>query len=512
MPRNGSGTYTLPAGNPVVTGTTISSTVQNNTTSDIATALTQSIAADGQTTPTANLPMGGFRHTGVGNASARTTYASAADVQDGTIVYLTATAGTDTITATAALSMLAYATGQRFHFVAAGTNTGAATLNINSIGAKAVTKYGSVALTAGDIPAGAAVTVIYDGTRFQIDSIKVELRTTANTWSATQTMTAALNYAAAVDVASAATTDIGAAASNNVRITGTTTITSLGTASAGITRKVRFAGALTLTHNGTSLILPGSANITTAADDTAEFYSLGSGNWLCLVYKKASGQAIIGGGGVQVFTGNGTFTAKVTGTHVIIIQAGGGSGGGGNAGNFTGSGGGGGGAAGEYSVIQQSLTATTGYAVTVGTGGAAAAATANGNAGNNSVFAGTSTITCLGGSGGSANVTSTGGAGGAPVAGKGGTGGAGGGGAGVSASQLAGGAGGTGGTTNTTGGGGGGGGTSFFGAGGNGGNVTVAGTGAINYGSGGGGGGGQNSNNTGKAGGAGADGIVIVMW
>jgi len=55
MSRNGSGTYNLPAGNPVVTGTTISSTWANNTLSDIANSLTQSIAADGQTTITGPL-------------------------------------------------------------------------------------------------------------------------------------------------------------------------------------------------------------------------------------------------------------------------------------------------------------------------------------------------------------------------------------------------------------------------------------------------------------------------
>lgn len=49
MSRNGSGTYTLPAGNPVVTGTTITTTWANNTLSDMATALSGSIAADGQT-------------------------------------------------------------------------------------------------------------------------------------------------------------------------------------------------------------------------------------------------------------------------------------------------------------------------------------------------------------------------------------------------------------------------------------------------------------------------------
>jgi hypothetical protein len=59
MSRNGSGTYSLPAGNPVVTGTTISSTWANNTLADISTALTGSVAADGQTPITGALQMGG---------------------------------------------------------------------------------------------------------------------------------------------------------------------------------------------------------------------------------------------------------------------------------------------------------------------------------------------------------------------------------------------------------------------------------------------------------------------
>src|SRR5512133_2781966 len=61
----------------------------------------------------------------------------------------------------------------------------------------------------------------------------------------------------ASDVSSASTTDIGAAAGRIVDVTGTTTITSLGTVAAGVWRIVRFTGALTLTHNATSLILPG---------------------------------------------------------------------------------------------------------------------------------------------------------------------------------------------------------------------------------------------------------------
>jgi hypothetical protein len=49
MSRNGSGVYSLPAGNPVVTQTTISSSWANSTLADIAATLTDSVAADGQT-------------------------------------------------------------------------------------------------------------------------------------------------------------------------------------------------------------------------------------------------------------------------------------------------------------------------------------------------------------------------------------------------------------------------------------------------------------------------------
>lgn len=96
------------------------------------------------------------------------------------------------------------------------------------------------------------------------------------------------------DIASATTTDIGAATGESVTITGTTTITGLGTKTAGVLRFVTFSGALILTHNATSLILPTAANITTATGDTAIFQSLGSGNWKCLNYARASGAALTG--------------------------------------------------------------------------------------------------------------------------------------------------------------------------------------------------------------------------
>jgi hypothetical protein len=63
-----------------------------------------------------------------------------------------------------------YFQGQRFCFIAGFTNTGAATLNVNGIGAKAI-QLAAAALTGGEIVAGQMVTVAYDGTQFQITAL-----------------------------------------------------------------------------------------------------------------------------------------------------------------------------------------------------------------------------------------------------------------------------------------------------------------------------------------------------
>jgi hypothetical protein len=127
------------------------------------------------------------------------------------------------------------------------------------------------------------------------------------------------------DVASATTTDIGAATSQYVRITGTTTIAGLGTAAAGVVRDILFDGALTLTHNATSLILPGGANITTAAGDAALFRSEGSGNWRCMRYSRASGAALAGvvGSARNEYRTHTTWTAGFAADDTVPTTAGG---------------------------------------------------------------------------------------------------------------------------------------------------------------------------------------------
>lgn len=81
------------------------------------------------------------------------------------------------------------------------------------------------------------------------------------------------------DIASAATTDIGAVEGLSHDITGTTTITGLGTVRAGILKILTFEGVLTVTHNATSLILRFGQNHLTTAGDILAFVSEGSGNW-----------------------------------------------------------------------------------------------------------------------------------------------------------------------------------------------------------------------------------------
>ncbi len=76
---NGSGVFSISGtGLPVVTGTTISSTVANTLNSDLATGLSTALCKDGQSTPTANIKMGGFKFTNLGvgtSANDSVTYA-----------------------------------------------------------------------------------------------------------------------------------------------------------------------------------------------------------------------------------------------------------------------------------------------------------------------------------------------------------------------------------------------------------------------------------------------------
>ena len=168
MSYNGSGVFTInTGGQPVITGTTISSTVFNNLTADLATGLTTALTKDGQSTPTANIGMGAFKITNLAAGTVASDAARLDQVQGGAATFISVT-GTDTLTGTVVPALSAYATGNQFSFLVANTNTGAVTINVDGIGSKAITRTGTTALVAGDMVAGQAVEIIYDGTRFQL--------------------------------------------------------------------------------------------------------------------------------------------------------------------------------------------------------------------------------------------------------------------------------------------------------------------------------------------------------
>jgi hypothetical protein len=176
----------------------------------------------------------------------------------------------------------AYVQGQKFAFLATAANTGATTVAVNSLTATNLFKRTgtgvAVALVGNEIQNGDLVEIAFDGTQFQL-------------------LSSAASSDSFATIASAATVNIGAASGNYLQVTGTVTITAFDTVAAGVERMLEFAGALTLTHNATSLILPGGANIVTAAGDCAIFRSEGSGNWRCIGFFHNDGNLVLVDGG-----------------------------------------------------------------------------------------------------------------------------------------------------------------------------------------------------------------------
>lgn len=104
------------------------------------------------------------------------------------------------------------------------------------------------------------------------------------------TMTGALNLAKGANVASASIIDLDAATGNLVHITGTTEITGM-TLAAGASRTLVFDAATPLKHS-TALLLPGAADITAGAGDTAVVVGEGSSVTRVLAYMRADGTTI----------------------------------------------------------------------------------------------------------------------------------------------------------------------------------------------------------------------------
>ena len=122
------------------------------------------------------------------------------------------------------------------------------------------------------------------------------------------------------DLASASTVNLDAATGDLVDITGTTTITAL-TLAEGRSRVCRFTGALTLTH-GASLVMPGAANITTAAGDFAVFRGYAAGVVRCVAYTKLSGASVFTASTTEALTGTDTAKAMTADAAAALWEKG----------------------------------------------------------------------------------------------------------------------------------------------------------------------------------------------
>lgn len=175
MPFNGAGTFTVyTPGNPIANGDVSNANYFNNTMTDFATGLSNMMTRDGQGTPTANIPMGNNKLTGLANGTVSTDAAAYGQVtaasstaQSGSQQWLTSVAGTNTITASLS-GVTSYTSGLTVRFTASGANTGATTLNINSIGVINLIRADGVALATGDLLSGGTYETIYDGTSFKL--------------------------------------------------------------------------------------------------------------------------------------------------------------------------------------------------------------------------------------------------------------------------------------------------------------------------------------------------------
>jgi hypothetical protein len=477
MPRSG-GNYNLPAGNPVVVGTVIDPTWANTTLADIGGELTNSVPRDGQAPPTANLPMGGFKHTGVAAAAAATEYLRADQGRDSTFQWLTSVSDANNITAVVAPAMGAYVAGQAFRFQSVGTSVGPVTLNINGLGARDVTRDGTTPLEPGDIPTGTVVTVVYDGVRFQLVN-PLQKRTVAFTGTVSVTVDTTLAAADGYQMYLA-----GGGGTFFIALPDSSTIPD-----GWYVRIVNNGSILTVTRSGPDTIVgPGlpTAGVTAFTLPYTGSGELGYNFGAVTLYKFGTTWRPVFDSpshGSQLFASSGTWVCPF-GVNTVWLSGAGGGGGGGGASNVSNAAAGGGGGGASVIGAQVTVVPGTSYTVTIGAGGAG-----GNNTGTNGATGGATSFGAL--------ATYSGGAGG-----TGSTGGA-------TAGGAAGGAGGAPGTTASvlTGiglVGGGGGGAIFAPA-----VTTGLGQAAVTGAGFGGGGSGAIQNN---AGAAGAPGFLLVRW
>lgn len=347
---NGTGTFNInTTGQPVVTGTVISSSTFNLLTADLATGLTTCITKDGQSTPTANIPMGSYKLTGLG-----------APTTSGDALSFGNVATISTLTLTNPLGTASGGTG-------AASFTDAGVLIGNGAGIIQVTTAG----TSGQV-------------------------LTSNGAGVDPTFQAA---SGALTLVSQSTTLAAILSGQLYRCTGTFTATfqaASGQTSPWYTRFVNEgSGVITFARTGADTI-DGLTTYALYPGEVRDFYRASSSAYISVVVAPFTAQ----------FTASGTFVEPPGYTSLLLDGIGAGAGGGytRNVHSDEGAGGGGGG----RKRVHHQPTAGTSITITIGAGGAGGIASGPtaATAGGNTTYG--SAVTFYGGGAGASSVSANG--------------------------------------------------------------------------------------------------------
>lgn len=167
MPFNGMGTFT-PVYNwqtDKANGIKIRADRMDGQDGDIADGLTDCVTRDGQSAATANLPMGTFKHTGVGLASSRTDYLRASQAQDNDLTYFLTTGTIDSYVLTPSPAVTALTPGLSFFIrVHVGSQSPTPVINVSGLGATTIAHSDLTPLSFGEMATDGVQQIVYGGT------------------------------------------------------------------------------------------------------------------------------------------------------------------------------------------------------------------------------------------------------------------------------------------------------------------------------------------------------------
>ena len=217
---------------------------------DLATGINSCINKDGSNAMTGAMNMGSQKISSLADGVAHTDAVNAGQIQDGGLIFQATDSGSANTYAIALTpAVTGYVAGQVFHFKAANASSGASTLNVNALGAKNIKKKNDQDIAAGDIEQNAIVSVIYDGTSFQMLS---QLGTSAGsmsswTLSGDSGSNQTINDGNTVDIAGGTGIDTVAGSTDTVTVSIDSTVPQLATTNAftGVNRN-----ALTTDNDG----------------------------------------------------------------------------------------------------------------------------------------------------------------------------------------------------------------------------------------------------------------------